>query len=66
MGGELVLQRLGALVETFQETGSLLCSLPAYWLVEKKIRNKDLAFCSEGYQGRRQWPQELLTSLRLK
>ena len=40
-----------------------LCQHTGLW---KKIHNKDLAFCSEGYQRRRQWPEELLTSLRLK
>lgn len=67
MGGELVLQRLGAVVETFQETPiAAVLSASIVACGKKKICNKDLAFCSEGYQGRRQWPQELLTSLRLK
>lgn len=66
VGGELVLQRLGALVETFQETPIAAVLSASILACGKKIRTKDLAFCSEGFQRRRQWPQELLTSLRLK
>ena len=49
MGGELVLQRLGALVETFQETWIAAVLSASILACGKKIRNKDLAFCSEGY-----------------